>query len=359
MMKKLLKKTIAILLILGLTGSLCACGGSGRTGASEAAPAETTAPEPETVGENQVVDGAGVLKDLPADPASATIASVYAVSVPFIVALGLSDRTVAVNPKTKFWTKADEKLSKKSVGRGNVDLEALASYNPTVLIHRSNDPETVKAVENLGVSVLCITVENMDDIESTLTMMGKYFGVSERSEEVIAWERGKFDYVKSIVEKIPEAERKSAVLMGGELGRVAGNDMLQTWMIREAGGVAVADEGADHNWINVGVEKVFSWNPEYIFCTSSTALEYDENDMKNDPAWSAVAAVKDGNIYTIPAKTDSWDIPGLSCVLGTMYMLHIMYPDYFSAEELQEQVDDYYTFMFGKTFSGEDIGYEF
>ena len=76
------------------------------------------------------------------------MASVYAVAVPFIVALGLSDRTVAVNPKTKFWTNADEALSKKSGGRGVVDLEKLAEYNPTVLIHRSNDPDTVAAVEN-------------------------------------------------------------------------------------------------------------------------------------------------------------------------------------------------------------------
>ena len=358
-MKKTIVKLISLLLSFCLSVSLCACGGNGQAAPAAEAAAEAIETVPETAGENQVTDGAGIIKDIPADPSSATIASVYAVSVPFIVALGLSDRTAAVNPKTKFWTKADEKLSKKSVGRGNVDLEALASLNPTVLIHRSNDPETVKAVENLGVSVLCITVENMDDIENTLSMMGKYFGVSERAEEVIAWERGKFDYVKSIVEKIPGSERKKALVMAGELGRVAGSDMLQTWMISQAGGIAVADEGEDHNWINVGVEKVFAWNPEFIFCTSSTAAEYDAADMISDPAWSAVEAVKSENIYTIPAKTDSWDIPGLSCVLGTMYMLHTMYPDYFSAEELQAQVDEYYTFMFGKTFSGEDIGYQF
>ena len=365
-MNCMMKKIISLILAVSMAASLCACGGKpgGMEGSAQASETEAVSEaateavtEPETPGENQVLDGAGIIKDLPADPSSATIASVYAVSVPFIVALGLSDRTVAVNPKTKFWTKADEKLSKKSVGRGVVDLEVLASLDPTVLIHRSNDPETVKAVENLGVSVLCITVENMDDIESTLTMMGKYFGVSERAEEVIAWEKGKFDYVKSIVDKIPEAERKKALLMGGELGRVSGNDMLQSWMIEQAGGICVVDEGEDHNWINVGVEKVFAWNPDYIFCTSSTALEYDESDMANDPAWSAVQAVKDGNIYTIPAKTDSWDIPGLSCVIGTMYMLHTMYPEYFTAEELQEEVDEYYTFMFGKTFSGDEIGY--
>lgn len=308
--------------------------------------------------ENQIIDGSGAVKDLPKDPGSATIASVYAVSVPFISALGLSERTVAVNPKTKFWNTADEALSKNSIGRGVVDLEALARYNPTVLIHRSNDPETVAAVENLGVDVLCITVEGMDDIRSTLEMLGRYFGAEERAEEVAQWMQSKFDMIAAVTSQIPEENKVTALMMGGELGRIAGNDMLQSWMIEQAGGKCVADEGKDHNWINVGVEKIFEWNPEFIFCTSSTGRDYDESDMLSDKAWSAVSAVKSGSVYVVPAKIDSWDIPGLSCVLGTMYMLHAMYPELFSAQQLQAEIDDYYNFMFGKTFSPAELGYD-
>ena len=340
-MKKLLCLLLALCTLLALPG----CG-------QEKTPAEPAGPN-----EHQVLDGAGRIVDLPETPEEATMASVYAVAVPFIVALGLSDRTVAVNPKTKFWTNSDEALSKQSVGRGVVDLEKLAALNPTALIHRSNDPETVDAVKNLGVEVLCITVEDMADIEATLTMLGRYFGAETRAEEVISWLRGKFEKIAAIVAEIPESERKTALLMGGELGRVAGNDMLQSWMIAQAGGIPVADQGEDHNWINVGVETVFQWNPEYIFCTGSTGLDYDEDDMLSDPAWSAVEAVKRGNVSTMPAKLDAWDLPGLSCFLGTMYMLRTMYPDYFSAEEFQAEIDDYYTFMFGKTFSADELGY--
>jgi len=120
----------------------------------------------------------------------------------------------------------------------------------------------------------------------------------------------------------------------------------------------VADEGKDHNWIDVGVEKIFRWNPEYIFCTGSTGRDYDDADMLEDSAWSAVKAVQEENIRVIPAKLDCWDIPGISCILGTMYMLRVMYPDYFSAEAFQTEIDDYYTFMFGKTFDAETLGYE-
>ena len=59
----------------------------------------------------------------------------------------------------KFWTDADEDLARAGTV-GDVDLEALATYAPT-FIHRSNDPETVDAVE-VGIDVLCITVKMVD-----------------------------------------------------------------------------------------------------------------------------------------------------------------------------------------------------
>lgn len=310
------------------------------------------------LGQGQVIDGAGVVKDIPDDPASATIASVYAVSVPLIVALRLSDRVLAVNVKSKFWTDADQDLARAgTVGRGIVDLEALATYAPTTFIHRSNDPETVEAVQKIGVDVLCIKLENIDDIRSMLTMLGTYFGAIERAEEVIEWIDGKFTKIGVIVEQIPQDKRVTALLMGGQPGRVAGNDMLQSWMIEQAGGLCVVDEGKDHHWINVGVEKVFEWNPEYIFCTSSTSLDYTAEELLTDPAWNAVQAIIDRHVFIMPALIDSWDMPGISCVLGTLFMLHVMYPDYFSVEELQLEIDEYYTFMFGKTFDSEYLGY--
>jgi len=329
-----------------LTLTLCSCGGGTGTAAVS--------------GVNTVTDGSGVVLSIPENNTETTIASVYAVSVPFIVALGLSDRVKAINVKSKFWTDNDAALAAAgTVGRGTVDLEALAKIAPSVLIHRSNDPKTVKAVSALGINVLCIKAENLDDIKYTLTMMGKYFGVSDRADETCKWMDSKFAYIDSIVAKIPKEKQVSALTMGGTLGSVAGGDMLQSWMIEKAGGVCVADNvKANHNWDDVGVEAVFKWNPDFLFCTGSTALDYGVDGLKKDSSWSAVNAVKNGHVYRIPATYDAWDMPGISCVIGTMYMLHQMYPEYFSAKELQAQIDEYYTFMFGKTFDADYLGYD-
>ena len=341
-----MKKAVSLFLALALTFSLIGC-----------------TPDANNTAVNNgktVTDGSGAVISIPENNSETTIASVYAVSVPFIVALGLSDRVKAINVKSKFWTENDKSLSvADSVGRGVVDLEALAKTAPDVLLHRSNDPKTAEAVSNLGIDVLCIKAEDLDDIKYTLTMMGDYFGVSARADEVCKWMDTKFQYIDSIVATIPEDKRVTALVMGGELGRIAGGDMLQSWMIEKAGGICVADGiEADQNWTNVGVETIFEWNPDYLFCTGSAGLEYSIDGLYEDSAWRSVNAVENSHIYRIPATNDAWDMPGISCVIGTMYLLWRMYPDYFTAGDLQKQIDDYYTFMFGKTFNSNYLGYD-
>jgi ABC-type Fe3+-hydroxamate transport system substrate-binding protein len=342
-----LKKIIPILLAAALR-LLCACGNTAGISAGE----ENDAPA--------VTDGAGRRVAIPGEGEKITVASVYAVSVPFLVALRLTPSVVAVNCKSNFWTNADGNLAAAgSVGRGVVDLEALAEYDPTVLLHRANDAETVEAVTRLGIGVLCISAEDVQGVRDTLTLMGRYFGAEERAAEVIGWFDAKFEKIDGIVSTIPEDERVSAVVMGSRPGIVAGGDMLQSFMIEKAGGISCSDGVEnDSNWANVGVEKVFEWNPDYLFCTSSAVLDYTVDTIMEDKTWSAMNAVKNGRLAVIPAKIDSWDLPGIVCCLGTMWMLNRMYPDYFSAGELEAEIEEYYTFMFGQAFDAEVLGYD-
>ncbi len=325
--------------------ALCACG----AGTEEK---EITGPS--------VTDAAGRQLAIPESSEEISIASVYGTAVPFIVALQLTDQVSAINCKSNFWKQADPNLKGAgTVGKGVVDLEALAECGATVLVHRANDPETVEAVDKLGIDVLCIQAEDMAGIYDTLKLMGEYFGKTERANEIIGWMDAKFAAIDDIVAQIPVEERHTALCMGGELGRIAGGDMIQTWMIEKAGGIPVAaDTENDCSWLNIGVETVFQWDPEFIFCTSSASMDYSIEEVMEDSAWSAMKCVENGHIYQIPSKLDTWDMPGIADVICTFYLLHEMYPEYFSLQQLEAEIDEYYTFMFGKTFDSDYLGYE-
>lgn len=338
-------RVISLVLSIILLFSVTACGGG------EQPPSVPDGPT--------VVDGDNRTIAIPEDGSAVKIASVYGTAVPFIVALDLSDQVVAINCKSNFWKKAVPALNEAgSVGRGVVDMEGLAQSGAGVLIHRSNDDETVDAVVNLGVEVLCIRAEDLEGVYSTLELMGQYFGKQDRAKEVIDWMDKKFEKIDTIVAQIPEENRASALVMGGELGRIAGGDMIQSWMIEKAGGIAVAaDIENDAAWTNIGVETIFQWNPDYIFCTSSASLDYTIDEILTDPAWSDVTAVKNADVAIIPSKIDTWDMPGIAAVLSTFWMLNQMYPEYFTTDELKAEIDEYYTFMFDQTFEPGYLGY--
>jgi len=316
--------------------------------------------------EGCVVDASGEVLPIP-EKEVVTIASVYAVTVPFIVALGLSDNVVAINYKSIFWADNVEGLAKAgSVGRGIVDFEQLANFSPDVLIHRTYDPTTTQMVkEKLNIPVLTIKAETIEEIYNTLDILGEYCHATERAGQVKNWMNIKFNMISEIVSTIPEEEKKTAIVFGSELGVVAGGDMLQSWMLEAAGAVSLTStmsggiEGdIPRAWANIGTESIFNMNPDVIFCTSSTVLDYTVKQLLEDTTWSSIEAVKDNKVYHIPAKFDSWDLPGIGCVIGTMWMLHRLYPEKLSSEKLQNEIDDYYMFMFSKTFDRDYLGYE-
>ncbi|MCL2539733.1 MAG: ABC transporter substrate-binding protein, partial [Oscillospiraceae bacterium] len=344
-MKKIAVLILCAVVLLQLIG--CSNSEESKTDSSPQSPAANVPVQ--DIERETVTDASGTELEIP-ETDDIKIASAYAVAVPFIVALGLSDNVVAINYKSKFWADNADGLAKAgSVGRGIVDLEALASYLPDVLIHRTNDPKTSQAAEELGVTVMSIRAEDIDEIMSTLDLIGRFCGVQERAEEVKNWMNDGFDRVAKIVDGIPEDERPTAVVMGGELGVVAGGDMLQSWMLEHSGAVSLTAEieggMLDGNlvsaWANIGMERLFAMNPDVIFCTSSTVLDYSAKEILEDPAFSGINAVLRGRVFQIPAKLDAWDLPGVNCVIGTMWMLHMLYPELLTADELQAEIDGY------------------
>lgn len=310
--------------------------------------------------EGFVTDASGAELRIPPRGEGIRIASAYAVAVPFIVALELQDNVAAINCKSRFWSDNVPALKEAgSVGRGVVDLEALAACEPTVLIHRPNDAKTTEAVSTLGIDVLSIRAESIEDVAYTLRLMGRYFGREARAEEVIAYMDGRFAHIEDIVARIPPDCRFTALVMGGEYGRIAGEDMLQTRMLIQAGGLPVVSGiSSNGGWVQAGVEKVFELDPDFLFLTSSTPLEYSAEDIMSDPVWGALKCVKNNRVMQIPSRIDSWDLPGVVSVLGVAWMLNRMYPERFDISALAREIDGYYNFMFGRSFSADYLGYE-
>ena len=348
------KRIISLLLIVCLvTASLCACGGGSAPELESSEPAGTILEETET--DLTIVDQAGRIVTVPKEYDSVALG--YRVVIRFLLSLDQGDKIKGIGKTEEFLEVLEPGLKDcVDVGKGVADIEALAELKPDIFFHKSHDPETLEAVEALGIPSVGIDVETPEAMLVALDVLGKVCGEEEKAQQLREYYDAKLADAEKRTSNI--SEKKTAVIMGSSIGKVADATMLQGEMIERAGGINVAAElEATELWPTAGTEQIFSWNPDYIFITGSESAVYGVDDILNDPAWSEMTAVKNKNVYIMPAAVDSWEFPGVMSTLGIDYMMHIMYPELMSDQELEQRVDEFYQLSYGKTFDREYLGY--
>lgn len=334
-----------------ITG-LCGCGDSANKPESNE-PAGTIIEETsETI---TIVDQAGRIVTVPKEYDS--LALCYRVVIRFLLSLDQGDKIKGIGKSEEFLEVLEPGLKDcMDVGKGVADIEALAELDPDIFFHKFHDTETLEAVEALGIPSVGIDVETPESMIVALDLLGKVCGEEEKAQQLIDFYDSRLAETEKKTETIEK--KKTAIIMGSTIGKVADSSMLQGEMIERAGGInAAAEISATELWPTAGTEQIFAWDPEYIFITGSESAAYSVEDILTDPAWSEMKAVKNKNVYVMPAAVDSWEFPGVVSTLGIDYMMHIMYPELMSDKQLEDRVDEFYQLSYGRTFEREDLGY--
>ena len=348
--ESVIKKLTAIILTAAAVIALFGCGG----GAAK----ESVAPG--TVIENNdehvtIVDQAG--RAVTVDKGVESIAFSYRVIARFIISLGEGDKITGSGKSEPFLYELEPGLwDAVDVGKGVPDLEAIASLEPDVYFYRSTDVEGLENVAELGIPSIGLSFEDPEEMKTALSIMGAVLEKEDRAAELIAYYDAKIEADKAQADEIED--KKTAIVMGSSIGKVADGTMLQSAMIEYAGGINPAsDIEATELWPTAGTEQIFSWDPDFIFITGNESTNYTVDDIINDPAWAELKAVKNKNVYQMPAAVDSWEFPGIVSAIGIDYIKSKMYPELLSEEELQKNIDEFYELSYGRRFSGEEIGY--
>lgn len=347
-----MKRYISIILILCiLITGLCSCGQHSGRGKEAGTVVQ------ETESHITIVDQAGREVTVPKDTDS--IALCYRVVIRFLLNLELGEKITGIGKSEAFLEEVCPKLREAScVGQGIVDIEAMAELAPDLFIHKADDIKTLEAVEALGIPALGITVETPEDMKTAMRILGTVCDRQDKAEELINYYDNKLESFRELTENIDKNSRKTAIMMGTSIGDVANGSMLQSEMIQRAGGINPAVElKSSELWPTAGTEQIFSWNPDYIFITNSESSKYSPEDILSNPAWSEIKAVKTGNVHVMPAEYDSWEFPGIVSVLGTEYIMKVMYPDLITDEQLERDTDELYELAYGKIFTREELGY--
>ncbi len=246
------------------------------------------------------------------------------------------------------------------IGMGNnINLETVASLgdnNVAILPERFAGQVAQYARIGVPAVIALPNAESFDTIKNSLTIVGAVLGEAQRARTINSFIDSQIAETRSIVANA--ASRPSVLFLGSKSPySVASTSMIQTDIIEMAGGTnAVRGLNVQGSFADVNIEQIIAWNPEIIWIPAYAS--YSVESILSDAGWRNIRAVRNSAVYRFPSNLEPWDYPTASAVLGIAWGLHSLHPELYSLERMKGKADAFYSLVYGKTFSLEQLGIE-
>lgn len=339
-----MKKILSVLLILAGMLSFSACGSTGS------ADADTGTADAASLYPMTVTDQSGRTVTIEEEPQK--LVSGYYISTSALIALDLDSRLVGIEAKADkraiYALSAPELAELPNVGTAKeFDLEGCTALEPDLVILPMKLKSAAETLSELGIDVILVNPENQQLLEEMVTLIGKATNTEAKADELLDFISAQSDRLTA--ELAGAADPKVYLAGNSSMLSTAGDAMFQSDMIRLAGGENVASEITDTYWVETSYEQILTWNPEYIILASDAV--YSAEDVLNDANLADCDAVKNSNVFRMPAKAEAWDSPVPSGILGSVWLASVLHPDICTEAEAAEIIDSYYETFYDFKYS--------
>lgn len=239
-----------------------------------------------------------------------------------LFALGFGNRIVGVTTYCDYPAEA-QKLPKIG-GFINPSLEVIAAQRPDLVIgvNDSNHPVKAREMERLGLKVVLVSVNSVDDILNSIKSIAYMIGSPETGDKLVAKIRQQFDGVQK---RVAPAPRRRTLLAVGlrPLVAVGGRNFLNE-LITLAGGENISGNAAQP-WLNLPDEYVVAKAPQVII---EAGMGSDRGRVARN--WSdlkSIPAVQEHRVYVYPS--DKILRPGPRIGEGLEEVARLVHPECF------------------------------
>lgn len=337
-----------------------------------------------------ITDGYGRSVTIPANPDRIICSG--AGCLRYIVYLGAQDKVVGVDSiekknqtnEARAYTIANPQLANLPlIGefRGKDDPEKIVAIDPQVIFKTgsvTDQPASVIAAADTlqnktGIPVIAIPYGSLKNekeqaqMDNSLTLMGRILGKENRAAELIGFINATSADLESRTGNISGATQKTVYIGGvsssGAHGFVSTEPAYPPFLWVHAKNIAA---GSSSEHADISKEVIVEENPEYIFIDAGTLQIVNGSaidELKNNPAYSSLSAVKNGKVYGVLPY--NFYTTNYESVLADAYFVgKTLYPDRFADIDPVAKADSIYTefvgvpvFEYIKTNNG-NIGFE-
>lgn len=286
----------------------------------------------------------------------------------FVVYAGAQDKLAAVTEMetdpspARPYTVAHKDLFTKlpSTSNGNhlmetnVNAEELLSLKPDVIISSRSAEECDDLQESIGIPVVGISYQDQmftDDVYASIEAVGEACGTEGHAEKVVAklkeWQADLDERTRDI----PDAERPTCYVgaVNYKGAKSFGGTYAQYAPLAAVHGVNVADETGKTGSLDVSLEQIGAWNPDYMFLNGGNMELMREDYANNREFFDALAAFENGGLYTQP--TFNMNGTNIEMAVADAYFIGFtIYPEQFADLDPAEVYDDIFETMLGMPY---------
>jgi iron complex transport system substrate-binding protein len=269
--------------------------------------------------------------------------------------VGMESRQITVDSFLKI---IDPRLPEKTILGANPGPEQVAALKPDLVIMKGLTAHKITpAFDTLGIPVIFLGLETPDLFFADVKTMGMILDNPSRAREISEFYRARLRRFDRALDGVKAQDRPRVLVLeystrGGKAAvKVPARSWMQTIQALRAGGRPVWLESTQltDGWTIVHFEQIAAWDPDKIFMIVWYAHDPAAviDDIKKDPHWRQLRAVKAGELYTFPSDIIGWDTPEPRWILGMSWMARNMFPDRHKDLNIRDEIFAFFGELYG------------
>lgn len=301
-----------------------------------AIPGFAAKPSPALKSERDIVDQAG--RRIQVDSPMHRIISLYGAHTENLYALGLDEEIIGVSRHEVFPPKALD----KPTFAAHQDLERFLAVDPDcVLIRPMLDrgyPQLVDGLERLGIEVISLQPNTVQEITSYWRALGRLTGRQEAAEDMIKTFTQTLDRFQKLNRDIEDPKQVYFEAIHAKMKTFAPSS-IAVFVLESVGGKNVADDARGLRGTNIaayGKEKILSQarNIDIYLAQKGPMNRPTKALIRQEPGFQAIKAVRNDKIFIVDEFLVSR--PTFRLLLGMAHIGHILYPDIYTKEVVKD-----------------------
>ncbi len=268
--------------------------------------------------------------------------------------LGAKDQVIAIDQWTydtkevyDFTAQIDDRVKNKTLPAIDRNIEDIIAMKPDVVVIWADQTEDINVLEDNGIKVVGIQVDNFEDVYTKLDILGKISGNEARAAEIATYTRKQLKSVTDIISGIDESKKLSSLFVWGpSTFDLAGNNSTGDSIIEKAGGKNAADSVREEHFV-ASVDELMAWNPDTMLMWYLPELT--PQSYYDDAQWAGIKAIQNKKVFELPHPfyCDLWTVKYMYSI---QFLAKSLYPDEFATIELEKTKNDMLKFLYGIDF---------